>query len=98
MDSTLKRGLRFTARTHPNDCTASMWEAEGGVLSVWASGACLLKFAGHTDWEHALAVLPDGKLVSASADQTVRVWDRGKCLLNAEGGPHGVCGCSRRAA
>ena len=70
-----------------DDCAASMWEAEGGVISVWdpANGTCLLTFAGHTDWEHALVALPDGKLASASSDRTVRVWGKGKCLFTLKG-------------
>lgn len=44
-------------------------------------GTLTYTLTGHTDSIRALTVLPDGKLVSASSDKTVRVWDRGKCSL-----------------
>ena len=33
-------------------------------------------FEGHTNAVSCVAVLPDGKFVSGSLDQTLRVWDR----------------------
>jgi WD40 repeat protein len=47
---------------------------------------------GHRQWISALAVLPDGRLVSGSLDGTVRVWDvqTGRTPAILEGDPHGV--------
>ena len=55
-------------------------------ISIWASSSCTL--AGHADWVCAVAVTPDGKrAVSASQDQTLKVWDleRGVELLTLAG-------------
>lgn len=43
--------------------------------SLWLSSALLPTLEGHEDSVSALAVLPDGRLASASHDRTVRVWD-----------------------
>jgi len=47
---------------------------------------------GHRRWVTALAVLPDGRLVSGSLDGTVRVWDvqTGRTLAILDGHPRGV--------
>jgi hypothetical protein len=41
------------------------------------SGETLRTLEGHSDWVTALAVLPDGRVVSSSKDNTLRVWDAG---------------------
>ncbi len=38
------------------------------------SGDVIGKLKGHIDWVRDLAVLADGRLVSASDDKTLRVW------------------------
>ena len=45
--------------------------------SLWPSGGPLERIIiGHTDWVSAVAVTPDGaRIVSASRDTSVRVWD-----------------------
>ena len=46
------------------------------------TGECLKTLKGHTDWIDAIAILPNGALVSASQDGTVKFWDpfTGECL------------------
>ena len=67
--------------------------AEAGVVEVWSWPDCkrLTRLIGHEDVVHALVWLADGKsLATASADQTVRVWDAaGKCThtLRGHSGP-----------
>jgi WD40 repeat protein len=46
-----------------------VWEVTGGV--------CVATLAGHASAVRALAVLPDGRLVSGSDDATVRLWEVG---------------------
>lgn len=62
----------------------------GPVLpTLMAAGGPLLRtFHGHSDWVEAVAVTPDGRrAVSASDDQTVRLWDleRGEELVTLRG-------------
>ena len=46
---------------------------------------------GHLDWVRALAVLPDGRVISASNDNTLRIWDAGsgETLRTIDGHSHG---------
>jgi len=46
----------------------------------------------HTNWVMALAVLPDGRVVSSSYDNTLRVWDvdTGRTLATLQGHTHSV--------
>jgi WD40 repeat protein len=43
---------------------------------------CVRTLTGHTDWISAVAVLPNGRLLSAGWDYTMRLWDTatGACL------------------
>jgi WD40 repeat protein len=53
-------------------------------VRVWdaSSGVCLRVLEGHTKWVMSVTALGDGRLASASYDNTVRVWDAssGVCL------------------
>jgi WD40 repeat protein len=54
---------------------------------------CLRTLAGHTDWVNSLAVSPDGqKVVSASFDKTVKIWQlhTGELLHTLAGHTKGV--------
>jgi len=40
-----------------------------------AGGPLLQTLVGHGTWVRSVAVLPDGRVVSASEDRTLKVWD-----------------------
>ncbi len=44
-----------------------------------------LKLRGHTGWIESIAFLPDGRLVSAGYDRTVRIWDGVKEVQRLKG-------------
>eukprot|EP00998_Keelungia_sp_KM082_P002334 NODE_1283_length_1396_cov_80.367218_g1272_i0.p1 GENE.NODE_1283_length_1396_cov_80.367218_g1272_i0~~NODE_1283_length_1396_cov_80.367218_g1272_i0.p1 ORF type:complete len:423 (+),score=55.09 NODE_1283_length_1396_cov_80.367218_g1272_i0:76-1344(+) len=83
------------------DHVIKAWDlaAEGGPVVV-------TKFSGHTNHVRGLSLMPDGRLVSCSRDETVRVWDpaTGQCqiLLTLPSPINGLqclnnlvyCGCS----
>jgi WD40 repeat protein len=48
-----------------------------GHISLWKvdRGGLVGQLRGHTDRVNALGVVPDGRLISASHDRTIRVWD-----------------------
>ena len=68
------------------------------------AGRALATLEGHADWVTACAVTPDGRrVVSASADNTLKVWDleTGRALATLEGhaaGVHRVRGDAGRPA
>lgn len=65
---------RFVAASgarHPPDVS---YEVEQAVLTVDA-GEVVATLVGHEDWTPGLAFGPDGGVVTASIDGTVRVWD-----------------------
>lgn len=44
-------------------------------VRVWATGGDLIHtLSGHTSFVYSLSALPNGDLVSAGEDRTVRVW------------------------
>lgn len=45
------------------------------IVRFAASGGTARTFVGHQEPVNALARLPDGRIVSASDDNTLRVWD-----------------------
>jgi WD40 repeat protein len=66
---------------------------------VWdlALGRALATLEGHTSWVSGCAVTADGRrVVSASADQTLKVWDlaSGRALATLEGHANVVRGCA----
>jgi WD40 repeat protein len=75
----------------------SCWSGSTKIY-VWdsATGRQLLKLEGHKEPVHMAAFSPDGKrIVSGSADHTLRVWDAttGKELLTLAGHDEDCIGC-----
>jgi WD40 repeat protein len=65
----------------------SSWGAPLREVQHASSGVCLRVLEGHTGWVNSVTALGDGRLASASDDNTVRVWDAssGVCLRVLEG-------------
>ncbi len=58
---------------------------DGTVCVCDMQGKELAVCRGHEDWVYSVCVINDNKVVSASADQTIRVWDmKGMNLRYAE--------------
>lgn len=72
-------GTRQVVASAGSDCKVHLWEVTEPDSPGLAVGATALRhhqLAGHTDTIFGLAFHPDGQwLVSASADQTIRLWD-----------------------
>ncbi len=51
------------------------------MLRIWnvATGSLNARINGHNGWVRALAVTPDGCLVSSAWDATVKLWDVTHC-------------------
>ena len=57
------------------------------TLTLHKNGLCETTLQGHTDGVRSVAVLPDGNAISASWDNTLRVWDlnSGQCVMTLRG-------------
>ena len=84
----IKEGDSYTARIlamNALDITYTI-EAEAALRSAWNNNYTNLK--GHTSSVRSAVFSPDGKkIVSASYDETIKIWDAesGKCLKTLEG-------------
>jgi WD40 repeat protein len=61
-----------------NDCTLKVWEPvnfENKPTSVITRYDCKLTLTEHLAAVICVAVLPDGRIVSASSDKTLKIWD-----------------------
>ena len=67
-----------------DDATVKLWKLEGKTYQFPKS------LEGHVDFVRSLAFNREGKLASASYDNTVRLWDveRGKCIKVFRGHTH----------
>lgn len=89
----LFKGELVTTLKMPHPCQVSVVVLLNGTMAasnrddvlVWdvEKVICLQTLAGHTDLVLAIAVLPDGKLLTCSRDRTVCMWnpETGLCLL-----------------
>lgn len=76
--ATLDNGGRWaTACAVTPDGERVVVGSDNGVITVWEGRARQDRaaLAGHTDYITACVIAPGGRLLSASRDQTVRVWD-----------------------
>jgi WD40 repeat protein len=62
-----------------DDKTLKIWPLTS-INSSLSPGVCLFTLHGHTDWINCVDQLSNGRLVSASEDRSVRVWDLNKRL------------------
>jgi WD40 repeat protein len=86
------------ARFSPDGAKVVSWGSTSTKAYVWeaATGKQLFKLEGHKEPVSLANFAPDGKrIVSGSADQTLRVWDAatGKELLVLEGHTDNCLGC-----
>ena len=61
-----------------------------------AEQLCVATLKGHSDWVLSVTALPDGRLASSSADNTVKVWDLSKpaekqCVATLKGHSDWCC-------
>ena len=61
-------------------------------LSVAVPSKTIAVLKGHTKWVYALAILPNGHIVSGSWDKSLRIWDSatGECITVLKGHTDGV--------
>jgi WD40 repeat protein len=54
---------------------------------------CLRTLEGHTNWVSDVIFAPGDKLISASQDNTIKIWEQqtGKCLMSIDAHAKGVC-------
>ncbi|KAL1602226.1 WD repeat protein Lub1 [Nothophoma quercina] len=75
--------VRALARLPPNHPSGAQFASAGNdaVIRLWTlQGKQIAELHGHENFVYSLAVLPDGGLVSAGEDRTVRVWQRNECV------------------
>ena len=58
----------------------------------------VVTLAGHTEWVNCVAAVPDGRVITASDDDTVKVWRDGACerTIRAQGYAVAVLPCGAR--
>ena len=69
VEDDLAGNLGSRLHSRPSPCLAPMWTTRR------SSRALSLELGGHDGWVVAVAVLPDGRVVSGGADGRVRVWN-----------------------
>ncbi|KAF3011102.1 hypothetical protein E8E13_011332 [Curvularia kusanoi] len=75
--------VRALCRLPPNHPSGAQFASAGNdaVIRLWTiQGKQVAELHGHENFIYSLAVLPNGGLVSAGEDRTVRVWQNNECV------------------
>lgn len=75
--------VRALCRLPPNHPSGAHFASAGNdaIIRLWTlQGKQVAELHGHENFIYSLAVLPDGGLVSAGEDRTVRVWQNNECV------------------
>jgi phospholipase A-2-activating protein len=75
--------VRALCRLPANHPSGAQFASAGNdaVIRLWTlSGQQVAELHGHENFIYSLAVLPNGGLVSAGEDRTVRVWENNQCI------------------
>jgi phospholipase A-2-activating protein len=75
--------VRALCRLPANHPSGAQFASAGNdaVIRLWAlNGQQVAELRGHENFIYSLAVLPNGGLVSAGEDRTVRVWENNQCI------------------
>jgi len=86
----------YSAVSGSEDNTLRLWDVQSGKLMQllndafpkwdWMDGDQETTLKGHTDSVWALSITMDGnRIISGSEDNTLRVWNRLKCLMTLKG-------------
>lgn len=75
--------VRALCRLPPSHPSGAQFASAGNdaIIRLWTiGGKQVAELHGHENFIYSLAVLPDGGLVSAGEDRTVRVWQNNECV------------------
>jgi phospholipase A-2-activating protein len=75
--------VRALCRLPPNHPSGAHFASAGNdaVIRLWTlGGKQVAELHGHENFIYSLAVLPNGGLVSAGEDRTVRIWENNTCI------------------
>lgn len=75
--------VRALCKLPPNHPSGAAFASAGNdqIIRLWTlDGVEVAQLHGHEAFIYAIAVLPNGDLVSSSEDRTVRVWHNTECI------------------